>query len=75
MALSKRSKWWLMGGAGAILFGSGLSLALEASHWKHDGSDWYYWVLGGTAGIGIALSGVVVLIKAGILKREIDRKD
>ena len=75
MARSKRKKWWLNGFFGALLFGSGLSLAIESGFWKHDGSAWYYWVIGGTAGIGLALSGVVLLIRVGILKREMDREE
>ena len=74
MALSKRGKWWLNGFIGALLFGSGLSLAIESGYWKHSSEPWYFWVLGGTAGIGIALSGVVLLIRAGILKRELDKE-
>ncbi len=72
MARSKRSKWWLNGFFGALLFGSGLSLAMESGHWKHSSDPWYYWVIGGTVGIGLALSGVVLLIRAGILNREIE---
>ena len=74
MAISKRGKWWLNGFLGALLFGSGLSLAIESGFWKHSPEPWYYWILGGTSGIGIALSGVVLLIRAGILKRELDQE-
>ena len=73
MALSKRGKWWLNGFLGALLFGSGLSLAIESGFLKHEGSAWYYWIIGGTAGLGLALSGVVLLIRAGMLKHEMDQ--
>lgn len=74
MALSKRNKWWFNGSVGAVLFGSGLSLATAASHWKHDGKDWKHWGIGGTTGIGLALSGVVLLSRAGVLKREMEKE-
>ncbi|WP_031425508.1 hypothetical protein [Flavimarina sp. Hel_I_48] len=72
MALSKKGKWLLNGGLGAVLFGSGLSLAIESGFWKHSSEPWYFWVLGGTAGIGLTLSGVILLIRTGILKRELE---
>lgn len=74
MTLSKRDKWWFNGTLGTILFGSGLSLTMESGFWKHDGSRWFYWAIGGTAGLGLALSGPVLLIRAGILKREMNRE-
>jgi hypothetical protein len=72
--MTKRTKWWWNGAAGAFLFGSGLSIAMECSQLKHSGEPWYIWAVGGTAGIGIALSGVVLLIRAGILNRELQRE-
>ena len=73
MADSRRKKWWFNGAFGAVLFGSGISLAIEAGHWKHSTSPWFYWVLGGTLGICSALSGVVLLSRAGVLKREMEK--
>ena len=73
--MSDKMKWWLYGAGGALLFGSGLSIAMECSHLKHsDYLDWW-WILGGTAGIGIALSGVVFLIRAGILQYHMYREN
>ena len=66
--MTDKTKWWINGTVGALLLGSGLSIALECSHIKNDGGDFWLWVLGGTFGIGLVLSGVVLLIRAGILE-------
>jgi hypothetical protein len=66
--MTDKVKWWLYGAGGALLFGSGLSIAIECSHIKHSGDHFWLWVFGGTCGLGLALSGVVFLIKAGILQ-------
>lgn len=71
MKLTKKQSWWLYGSLGAFLLGSGFSLAAEASHWKHAGQSFWQWTLGGIAGIGLLLSGVVLLIKAGVIEREL----
>ena len=66
-----RTKWLICGALGALLFGSGLSLAIECSHIKHGTGPFWLWVIGGTAGIGLALSGVVVLIKTAFLEEQL----
>lgn len=66
--MTDKTKWWINGAVGAFLLGSGLSITLECSHIKNDGGDFWLWVLGGTFGIGLVLSGVVLLIRAGILE-------
>jgi hypothetical protein len=73
--MNDQMKWWLNGGIGALLFGSGLSMAMECSHIKNDGGDFWLWVIGGTVGIGLALSGVVLLIKAGILEYKMQQDE
>lgn len=72
--MSDRLKWWLYGFFGALLFGSGLSIAIECSHIKQQNGDFWLWVTGGTAGIGLALSGVVLLIRAGILEFQMKKR-
>jgi hypothetical protein len=37
MGFKQGQKWLLRGGLGAVLVGSGFSLGVEASHWKHSG--------------------------------------
>lgn len=69
----KRKEWWVKGGLGSVFFGSGLSIAIESSHIKHSMAEDYIWILGGTAGIGLALVGIFLLIQAGILQRELDK--
>lgn len=70
----KRKRWWFNGAFGALLLGSGISLAIDASHWKFQEYAEWHWIIGGTAGIGLVVSGVVLLIRAGILRRELDKE-
>lgn len=69
---SKRWQWWFNGAFGAILLGSGFCLALEASHWKHNNESFWIWTIAGIVGIALLLSGIVLLIRAGIIKKELD---
>lgn len=73
--MKDKMKWWFNGAVGALLFGSGLSIAIESSHIKHSVNDFWLWVIGGTVGIGLALSGVVLLIKAGILEYKMQQEN
>lgn len=68
--MKKKEKLLLTGFTGALLFGSGLSLAIESGFMKNrrERKNWK-WITGGTAGIGMALSGTVLLIKAEFLKK------
>ncbi|MFC4636002.1 hypothetical protein ACFO3O_18985 [Dokdonia ponticola] len=63
-----KKQWWLYGSVGALFLGSGLSLISEASHWKHQAVIWCQWVGFGMLGLALTVSGVVFLIKAGVLK-------
>ena len=71
VGLSKRGRWWLNGALGAFLFGSGLCVVIESGFLKHESVFWAWWVLSGTAGIGLTLSGVVLLIRAGIIHEQL----
>lgn len=66
-----KRQWWLYGTLGALFLGSGLSLISEAGHWKQQEAIWYQWIGGGITGLALAISGVVFLINAGILKERI----
>jgi hypothetical protein len=70
MAMNKQHRKWLVqGGIGASLIGFGLSLAIEASHWKHSEEPFWVWVGGGTLGIALLVGGIVVLIKTSRLEQ------
>lgn len=66
----RKKKLLLTGFAGALLYGSCLSLAIESGNFKNSrkGSAWK-WITGGTIGIVLALSGTVLLTKAELLKK------
>jgi hypothetical protein len=66
---SERQQWLLTGGVGAVLFGTVFSLGVEAGYWKHSGDPIWLWMLGGTAGIALMITGIVLLIKAARLER------
>jgi hypothetical protein len=69
--MNLRLKWLLSGGVGALLFGSGLSIAMECSHLKQGDGPLWLWIVGGTIGIGITLSGVVILIKTAFIEQKL----
>jgi|GEM_PF-1154435 len=71
MKLTKKQYWWVYGTAGTVLLGSGLTIAIEAGHWKHMQEPFLLWTGAGVVGIGSVISGVVFLIRASIIYREI----
>jgi len=73
MSKNTRRTWWILGSSGALLLGSGVSIALEASHYKHLGTTNWQWILGGILGIACIVSGVVFLIRAGIIAHELKK--
>lgn len=74
MTKNKKRAWFIQGTAGILLFGTGLSIAIECSSFKHSDAPWFTWVLGGTLGIGLAVSGIIFMIRSGILQREIEKE-
>ena len=70
MSVKNKKKWLMSGAVGAILTGTGFSLAVEASHWKHSGEPFWLWVLSGTLGIAILMAGIIVLIKTGLMEQK-----
>ena len=71
--MSLKQKWWIYGILGALCLGGGLTLAIEASHWKHNALSWIYWTCLGTIGLSLHLIGVYLLIRAGITKYQLDK--
>lgn len=65
MKFKSRKRWLWSGGLGSILFGSGISLAIEASHWKHAEAELWLWAGAGTLGIALMIAGICVLISTG----------
>lgn len=65
-----KSRWLITGGVGALLTGLGLSLTLEASHWKHANTEFWLWIGGGTLGLILFMSGIILLIKAGHMEKK-----
>ncbi|NAS13185.1 hypothetical protein [Poritiphilus flavus] len=69
-----RRRWWLTGTFGALAFGAGLCCTVEAGFLKHSGSSWQLWVLAGTASLALVISGLVLLIRAGIQGEALKKK-
>lgn len=59
-----QQQWLLRGGAGASLAGLGLCVTIEAGFMKHGDAMWYEWVLIGTVGLALFMSGISLLIDA-----------
>lgn len=73
--MKNRTKWLLKGGFGAALFGFGTCCTIESAFYKHSGADWYEWALAGTISLSILISGLVLLIQAGILGNELKKEE
>lgn len=71
----ERKLWLLYGFLGAVFFGMGLSICIEAGFWKHDGSHWAWWVFGGVMGLSSAVFGAFCMVKAGGLAERMRIKD
>ena len=50
------TKYWLFGGGGAMLLGSGLAVLLHGSKTKEAGEDPWFWV--STGGFALIMSGL-----------------
>ncbi|MEL6918133.1 MAG: hypothetical protein AAFO99_10440 [Bacteroidota bacterium] len=68
-----KKAWFLNGAGGVCLFGFGLCCAIESGFLKHNGSQWFEWVLAGTLSLCIVVIGLVLLMKSSriYLKMEI----
>jgi len=69
-----KREWFIKGALGALLFGSGLCCMIESGFLKHEGTVWYEWALAGTVSLCITVAGVVFLIRAGVLRNELNKK-
>lgn len=70
--MSPRKKWLLMGGAGASLFGFGLCAVVESGFLRHDDAEWWLWAGLGTVSLTITILGLVLLIKAGLIEKDLN---
>lgn len=71
--MSTKKKWLLTGGSGASLFGFGICAVVECGFLKHSGANWYVWAGLGTFSLVILMSGLVLLIKAGLMEKELNQ--
>ena len=70
--MTQRQKWLVTGGCGASLFGFGLCATIECGFLKFSGSSWWVWSSLGTASLVVTLTGLVLLIKAGGMEKDIN---
>ncbi|MEM1259868.1 MAG: hypothetical protein AAGC45_04580 [Bacteroidota bacterium] len=70
--MSPKRKWLLVGGAGASLFGFGLCAVVESGFLKHGDSKWWHWAGLGTLSLIVTIIGLVLLIKAGLMEKNLD---
>lgn len=69
--MKTKKKWLLTGGLGTTLFGLGICCVIESAFYKHNGAIWYEWAFFGTVSLSILITGVVLLIKAGLLENKL----
>jgi hypothetical protein len=69
--VTPKKKWLLTGGTGAVLFGFGICAVIECAFLKHNGHSWWLWAGLGTLSLAVLILGVVLLIKAGLMEKEI----
>ncbi|RIV17831.1 hypothetical protein DYU11_30615 [Fibrisoma montanum] len=73
------AKYWVFGGSGAMLLGSGLSVLLHGSKLKEIGADSWFWV--STGGFALIMSGLSFIGDANRFRtmvdvlRELDARD
>ena len=68
--MSRKRKWLFTGGLGASLFGFGVCAVMESAFLKHSGTLWYVWTVLGTLSLASMVMGIVLLIKAGFMERD-----
>lgn len=74
-----RLKYWLYGGLGAMLLGSGLAVLLHGSNLKEIGDQWWFWI--STAGFSGIMAGLSFIGDANRFRtladvlRELDRRE
>ena len=69
--MTPKKKWLWTGGLGASLFGFGICAIVECGFLKHSNTDWYIWVSLGTLALVATILGMVLLIKAGLLEKDL----
>ena len=68
--MNSKRKWLFTGGLGASLFGLGVCAVLESAFLKHSGALWCVWAVLGTLSLASMVMGIVLLIKAGFMERD-----
>ncbi len=68
-----KREWFIKGTLGALLLGFGLCCMIESGLLKYSGAVWYAWVIAGTVSLCLTVSGVVLLVRAGVLANELKK--
>ena len=70
-----KTRYWVSGGIGSLLLGSGLSAIVECGFIKHsDAPDWQ-WIVGGTVSLIIFMSGINLLFDSFYNKLKLEKEN
>lgn len=68
-----KKRWLWTGGLGATLVGLGISASIESAFLKHQGAEWWTWIISGTLSLSILITGIILLIKSGNMEKDLKR--
>jgi len=70
-----KKRYWMSGGIGSLLLGSGISALIECGFLKHsDAPDWQ-WIAGGTLALIVFMSGVNLLFDSFYHKLKLEKEN
>ena len=55
-------RWFVQGTGGIIIFGSGLSMCIEAGFFKYSQPPTWQWILAGTTALAVVMAGLILMI-------------
>lgn len=68
-----KKRYWITGGLGSLLLGSGLSGMIECGFLKHSDAPNWQWIAGGTFALIVLMSGVNLLFDSFHCKLKLDK--
>ena len=70
-----KKRFWMSGGVGSLLLGSGLSALIECGFLKHSDAPNWQWIAGGTVSLIIFMSGVNLLFDSFYHKLKLEKEN
>lgn len=70
-----KKRYWITGGLGSLLLGSGLSGMIECGFLKHSDAPNWQWIAGGTFALIVLMSGVNLLFDSFHCKLKLNKQN